>query len=278
MKKVKRDELLDLGAYEQIRERFRAAVIEEKRNRRFSVSDELSIVFENHTTVLFQIQEMLRTERITREAPIQHELETYNELIPAPGELSATLFVEIADRDIARAAPGRAGRARGSLRARGRRPDLPRAQRDARSAARPNHRGPLREVSARRRGRRGGGCRRQEARTHPRRACACGTHTSRSPSRYRPASRTPSPKTSPTTPDPTRRGERAPRVIERARNQLRWRLRSSQVEILSHIPRSTAKNQPDRLPTIRGISDIYVDVRHSAQKKRDPRDPTQRLG
>ena len=99
MKTVKRDELLDLGAYEQIRERFRAAVIDEKKNRRFSVSDELSIVFENHTTVLFQIQEMLRTERITREAAIQHEIDTYNELIPAAGELSATLFVEIADRD-----------------------------------------------------------------------------------------------------------------------------------------------------------------------------------
>ena len=99
MKQVKRDELLDLGAYEQIRERFRAAVIEEKKNRRFSVSDELSIVFENHTTVLFQIQEMLRTERITREAAIQHEIDTYNDLIPAAGELSATLFVEIADRD-----------------------------------------------------------------------------------------------------------------------------------------------------------------------------------
>jgi len=99
MKKVKRNEILDLGAYEQIRERFRAAVIEEKKNRRFSVSDELSIVFENHTTVLFQIQEMLRTERITREAAIQHEIDTYNDLIPAARELSATLFVEIADHD-----------------------------------------------------------------------------------------------------------------------------------------------------------------------------------
>jgi hypothetical protein len=99
MKKVKRDELLDLGAYEQIRERFRAAVIEEKKNRRFQVSDELSIVFENHTTVLFQIQEMLRTERITRESAIQHEIDTYNELVPEPNELSATLFVEIADHD-----------------------------------------------------------------------------------------------------------------------------------------------------------------------------------
>ncbi len=100
MKKVKRDELLELGAYEQIRERFRAAVIEEKKHRRCQVSDELSMVFENHTTVLFQIQEMLRTERITREAAIQHEIDTYNELVPGPGELSATLFVEIAEREV----------------------------------------------------------------------------------------------------------------------------------------------------------------------------------
>jgi hypothetical protein len=99
MKKVQRDEILSLGSYEEIRERFRAAVIAEKQHRRFQVSDELSIVFENHTTVLFQIQEMLRTERITREAAIQHELDTYNDLIPGTNELSATLFVEIVDRD-----------------------------------------------------------------------------------------------------------------------------------------------------------------------------------
>ena len=99
MKKVKRDELLDLGAYEQIRPHFRAAMIEQKARRRFQPSDELSIVFENHDTVLMQIQEMLLTERITREEAIRHELDTYNDLIPGPGELSATLFVEIADRD-----------------------------------------------------------------------------------------------------------------------------------------------------------------------------------
>jgi hypothetical protein len=100
MKKVKRDELMELGAYEQIRERFRAAVIEEKQHRRFQPSGELSVVFENHRTVLFQIQEMLRTERITREAAIAHELDTYNELVPARGELSATLFVELPEREI----------------------------------------------------------------------------------------------------------------------------------------------------------------------------------
>src|SRR6185369_16972757 len=99
MKKVQRNELLDLGAYEQIRPHFRAAVIEQKKRRRFSPTDELSIVFENHDTVLLQIQEMLRTERITREDAVRHELDTYNDLVPVPGELSATLFVEIADRD-----------------------------------------------------------------------------------------------------------------------------------------------------------------------------------
>lgn len=99
MKRVARDELLGIGAYEQIREPFRARIIAEKKRRRFSPSPELSVVFENHDTVLFQIEEMLRTERITKEAAIQHELDTYNELIPSPGELSATMFVEIAERD-----------------------------------------------------------------------------------------------------------------------------------------------------------------------------------
>jgi hypothetical protein len=99
VKKVERSELLDLGAYEQIRERFRARIIADKKARRFEPTGELSIVFENHDTVLFQIQEMLRTERITKEAAVKHELDTYNELVPGEGELSATLFIEIADRD-----------------------------------------------------------------------------------------------------------------------------------------------------------------------------------
>lgn len=99
MTKVSRDELLSLGAYEEIRERFRARVIAEKKNRRFIPSPELSVLFENHDTVLFQIQEMLRTERITAEAGIAHEIETYNELIPGEHELSLTMFVEIADRE-----------------------------------------------------------------------------------------------------------------------------------------------------------------------------------
>jgi hypothetical protein len=100
MNRVRRDELLPLGEYELIRERFRNRIIQDKKARRFSPSSELSVIFENHETVLFQIQEMLRTERITKEESIQHEIDTYNELVPLPQELSATLFVEIAEKDI----------------------------------------------------------------------------------------------------------------------------------------------------------------------------------
>jgi hypothetical protein len=99
MKKVQRSELLDLGGYEQIRVPFRARIIAEKKHRRLDLGDELSVVFENHETVLFQIQEMLRTERITSEAAIAHEIETYNDLVAGPDEISATLFVEIPDKE-----------------------------------------------------------------------------------------------------------------------------------------------------------------------------------
>ena len=99
MKKVERGELLGLAEYEQIRQPFFTRMIAEKRVRRVLVADEVSVIFENHDTALFQIQEMLRTERITKESSVLHELETYNELVPGDHELSATLFVEIAERD-----------------------------------------------------------------------------------------------------------------------------------------------------------------------------------
>lgn len=99
MRKVTRDELLPLGEYETIRERFRNRVIALKEPRRIAVGDHMSMTFENHDTVLLQVQEMLRTERISDERAIAHELDTYNELIPDPGSLSATLFIEYEDPD-----------------------------------------------------------------------------------------------------------------------------------------------------------------------------------
>lgn len=100
MKKVERGEILPLADYETIRDRFRARVIEEKQVRRVTLGEHVSGVFENHDTALLQIQEMLRTERITREGAVLHEIETYNELVPREDELSATLFVEIPDREV----------------------------------------------------------------------------------------------------------------------------------------------------------------------------------
>jgi hypothetical protein len=99
MKPVERNEILGLADYETIRDRFRARVIEEKRLRRVALGPSATAVFENRDTVLMQVQEMLRTERITREAAILHEIATYNELLPGPSELSATVMIEIADTD-----------------------------------------------------------------------------------------------------------------------------------------------------------------------------------
>lgn len=98
MKAIDRTEILSLADYETVRGRFRARVIAEKKTRRVAVGPKTSAVFENRDTVLLQIQEMLRTERITRAAAVQHEIDTYSELLPGRDEVSCTLMVEIADK------------------------------------------------------------------------------------------------------------------------------------------------------------------------------------
>lgn len=97
MRPVNRSDLLDLGGYEAVRERFRARIIEQKRHRRLSVGEHMTFIWENRDTMLYQIQEMLRTERITTEAAIAHEIETYNALVPKNGQLSSTLMIEYDD-------------------------------------------------------------------------------------------------------------------------------------------------------------------------------------
>jgi hypothetical protein len=99
VKRVERNEILDIGPYEEIRESFRRRVIELKRLRRVALGSNFTVLFENRDTVLHQIQEMLRTERITREDAILHEIETYNDLVPGKDELSATIFIEYPDRE-----------------------------------------------------------------------------------------------------------------------------------------------------------------------------------
>jgi hypothetical protein len=98
MKKIILDDILGFTAYEKVRQEFRQDIIEKKKNRRITVGDKVSLVFENRDTVIFQIQEMLRAERITDLDKIREEIAVYNELIPNTGELSATMFLEIEDQ------------------------------------------------------------------------------------------------------------------------------------------------------------------------------------
>ena len=95
MRKVALDDILGVAAYEKGRQDFRRRIIELKQKRRVSLGDRVSLVFENRDTVIFQIQEMVRVERITDLDKIREEIATYNQLIPDSGELSATLFLEI---------------------------------------------------------------------------------------------------------------------------------------------------------------------------------------
>ncbi len=97
MRKLTVDDIVDLRAYEREREEFRARIIATKKQRRIALGDLMTIVFENTDTMRFQIQEMARAERMLRDDQIAHEVETYNELVPDPGELSGTLFIEITD-------------------------------------------------------------------------------------------------------------------------------------------------------------------------------------
>ena len=97
---VTRGEILGLAEYEQIREPFRRRIMALKATRRVALGTNMTVLFENHDTALFQIQEMLRTERITAEKALLHELETYNELVPGPREFSATVFIEYPEREL----------------------------------------------------------------------------------------------------------------------------------------------------------------------------------
>ncbi len=97
MRPVAVAEILDLVAYERVREARRRAVIALKERRRVHVGRYLSFVFENRETVWFQIQEMCRAERIVDEGRIADEVGVYNALLPGPGELAATMMIEITD-------------------------------------------------------------------------------------------------------------------------------------------------------------------------------------
>ena len=97
MKPVTPGEIRSLKDYEREREARRRRILEIKAPRRVGVGGNLTFLFENRDTMLYQIQEMLRVERITEASAIAHEVETYNELVPGKDELTATLLIEFED-------------------------------------------------------------------------------------------------------------------------------------------------------------------------------------
>ena len=99
MKQVTRQEILDYVTYEERRKQIREKIMKIKERRRINVAGVLSFLFENTDTVRYQIQEMIRVERIVKETDILHEIKTYNELLGDSGELGCTLLIEIDDPD-----------------------------------------------------------------------------------------------------------------------------------------------------------------------------------
>ena len=97
MRKVAREDVVDWQTYEEERPAFRARAMAEKSRRRVHVGERLTFLFENALTTRYQVQEMVRAERIVKEREIRHELDTYNALLGGPGDLPATLLIEIDD-------------------------------------------------------------------------------------------------------------------------------------------------------------------------------------
>ena len=94
---IDKSDLLNIIDYEKQRDNYRQELISYKKNRRFKLGPNILMTFENMKTMKFQIQEMMRAERMVHDSQIEEEIDVYNPLIPKGNELSATLFIEITD-------------------------------------------------------------------------------------------------------------------------------------------------------------------------------------
>ena len=95
MKLLRQIDLMNIIDYEKVREKYRINIIKYKKRRRISLGPNITITFENRKTMKFQIQEMMRAERMVHDRQIKEELDIYNSLLPNKNGLSATLFIEV---------------------------------------------------------------------------------------------------------------------------------------------------------------------------------------
>jgi hypothetical protein len=107
MPKIDRDSLMTLEAYSRNRKEFRSKVMAHKKNRKAHLGDHVTLIFEDEFTIRYQVQEMLRAERIFEEEGIHSELEAYNPLIPDGRNFKATMMIEYPDVDERKVALGR---------------------------------------------------------------------------------------------------------------------------------------------------------------------------
>jgi hypothetical protein len=107
MPRITRESLLTLEAYARERDAFRSKVIAHKKARTVHLGEHLTLAFEDETTMRYQVQEMLRAERIFEEAGIRDELDAYNPLVPDGSNLKATMMIEYDDVEERRRALGR---------------------------------------------------------------------------------------------------------------------------------------------------------------------------
>ncbi|MEY3202182.1 MAG: hypothetical protein RIR70_1732 [Pseudomonadota bacterium] len=99
MAKITRESLMSLEAYARERKTFREAVLAHKKNRTVHVGEHVTLLFEDETTIRYQIQEMLRIERVFEAAGIQDELDAYNPLVPDGSNWKATMLIEYGDAE-----------------------------------------------------------------------------------------------------------------------------------------------------------------------------------
>ena len=94
---VRQEEILDWQTYTDDRDTTRAMVMRLKKSRRIHLGENLTFLFENHDTIWYQIQEIMRAERIVRKSGIREELDVYNSMLGGPGQLGCALLIEIED-------------------------------------------------------------------------------------------------------------------------------------------------------------------------------------
>ena len=100
MELLKIEDLVNIAEYETHRKNFRQEIMDLKKHRRISVGEFVTLVFENRETMKFQVQEMMRAERIVEVQRIEEEIDTYNQLVPGENQLKATLFIEVTEQEL----------------------------------------------------------------------------------------------------------------------------------------------------------------------------------